>query len=462
MAARESGTPKLIAFMAMPFRTRKVPRDWKDAPRELDCNRLWNAALQPALEDLGYVAIRADMEVGTVIVKDMLDRLAFADLVVADLTLPNGNVYYEAGIRHVAQKSHCILIAAEWSKQLFDVDQMRTHRYALKDGSVPDAEAAVIREWLQTIVSTHRESPTPFHEYVKGKQQSTVFRKQVEEISAFQARIRVVQLAPDRKQKEDRVRALLAETGPAVLEIPEVALELLMMVRDALSWEEFQKYAGGLPDTLRRDPFAQEQALLAQSKVGNHEKAIAGLEQLIERHGETPERRGLLGGRYKRLWRAARDQRRSKGEPGIREKADLTRAIEEYRRGMLLDFNEYFCLSNLPLLLRFRGEVGDFEESGFLDAVLERTCNRRLKLGETDGWQMPALLGVAFRCGDVDMARQRAALVAAEGPAAWRLETTLEDLRDAIDTTPESTGRRDLDAVLQDLRSLLPQPAGTD
>jgi len=80
--------------MVMPFRTRTVESSPKGAPNNINFNALWDRAFRPAMEHLGYQAIWADMEVGSVILKDMLERLAFADLVLADMTLSNGNVYY--------------------------------------------------------------------------------------------------------------------------------------------------------------------------------------------------------------------------------------------------------------------------------------------------------------------------------------------------------------------------------
>jgi hypothetical protein len=72
----------------------------------------------------------------------MLERLYFADLVLADMTIANSNVYYEVGIRHAAQRTGCVLLAADWSKQLFDVAQMRTVRYPLPEGNITDDTAA--------------------------------------------------------------------------------------------------------------------------------------------------------------------------------------------------------------------------------------------------------------------------------------------------------------------------------
>jgi hypothetical protein len=101
------GTANLrVCFMVMPFRRRKVEEPkGADAPAELDCDALWDKAFRPAIEQLGYMPIRADYDPGSVIVKDMLERLALADLVLADVSLANGNVYYEVGLRHAAKEN---------------------------------------------------------------------------------------------------------------------------------------------------------------------------------------------------------------------------------------------------------------------------------------------------------------------------------------------------------------------
>ena len=122
----------------------------------------------------------------------MLERLAFSDLVMADITLPNGNVYSEIGIRHVAQKTSCVLIAAQWSKQLFDVDQMRTLRYPLTDGLVPEEEAAAIHRFLLEQLPSMKDAITPYHELVSSKASSGAFREDIECISNFQAEVRAV------------------------------------------------------------------------------------------------------------------------------------------------------------------------------------------------------------------------------------------------------------------------------
>ncbi len=450
-------TPRPVAFMVMPFRERSVPSSPEGAPATIDCDALWDRAFRPALEGLGYMAIRADMEVGSVIVKDMLERLCFADLVVADLTLPNGNVYYEVGLRHVAQETHCVLIAAEWSKQLFDVDQFRTDRYPLKDGKVPEDEAGVIKEFLKKVVLKKKDVKTPYHEFITGdKSASTVFRDQIEEIHKFQEEVRTARLTRDKEAKKQQVQKLLESFTNTTVKISEVALELLTLVRDVLGWEELLKYAEKLPSNLQKRPYVAEQVLLAKSKQGDHEKAIAGLEELIKQFGESAERWGLVGGRYKRLYREERDRHQKPGEetPGLQELGYLENAIDAYKKGMELDYNEYFCVCNLPTLLRKRDEEGDMEEADFLDKLTIRICELKIERGEDDGWAKPTLLGAAFRSQDITLVRKLALKVGKQGAATWELKTSLDDIDDALYHVKDPTLKSSLTKVRDDLQKL--------
>ena len=443
--------------MVMPFRKRPVPSPPQGAPPEIDFDALWFEAFKPALEQLGYLAVRADSDVGSVIIKDMLERLAFADLVLADLTVPNGNVYYEVGIRHVARQTNCVLIAAQWSKQLFDVDQMRSLRYPLSDGSVPAETAAAIQKILIDQLDTVKNSKTPYHELVTDKGASSVFREQIERLSAFQTQVQAIRIVPDKKERARRVQSLIELCKPS-LEMREIAFELLMLVRDNLSWEALLEFIHSLPPDLQKDGFTREQQLLAQAKLGDDAAAIAGLQNLVQWQGQTPERMGLLGGRYKRLWRKAREERLAAGEPtpGLVEDGYLDSAIEHYRLGSELDLNEYYCVCNLPALLRARGGPGDEEEAAFFDRLTKVATQRKIKRNEDDGWARPTLLGAAFRLGDGAEVARLAREVVREGPAAWQLETTLADLSDGVAAMPESPTRQQLAKIRDQLAALIP------
>jgi hypothetical protein len=455
----DADTPRPVAFMVMPFRRRPVPSPPEGAPREIDFDALWFTAFKPALEQLGYLAVRADGDVGSVIIKDMLERLAFADLVLADLTLPNGNVYYEVGVRHVAKQANCVLVAASWSKQLFDVDQMRSLRYPLADGTVPAASAAAIQQLLIEQLDVLKNAETPYHEFVTHKFDADVFRDQIERLSAFQTDVQAIRLLSDQQERIRRVDALVERCKPS-LELREVAFELLMLVRDTLSWQALLAFLEQLPSDLQMEGFTREQRLLAQAKLGDDATAIAGLKELMRWQGESAERMGLIGGRYKKLWRQARRERLERGEElaSLQEDGYLEDAIEHYRLGANLDLNEYYCASNLPLLLNARSAPGDGEEAAFFDRLIKMVTQRKISRNEDDGWARATLLGAAFRGGDAAEVARLAREVVREGPAAWQLETTLADINDTLAGMAESPTRQQLARTRDQLAALIPAP----
>jgi tetratricopeptide (TPR) repeat protein len=216
-------------------------------------------------------------------------------------------------------------------------------------------------------------------------------------------------------------------------------------------------YTRKLPEKIQKHPFIKEQMLLAQSSLGDHTKAIAGLQELIKIEGDTPERRGLIGGRFKRLWREARDKRKAKGQsqPDLIEQGYLENAIENYRQGMKLNLNDYYCASNLPALLRARGRPGESQEAEFLDQFIVTVTQRKIDRGEDDGWARSTLLGAAFRVGNVDEAARLIKDVGREGPAVWQLESTLKDIEDALSAMPDSPVKQQLAQYHDQLSSLL-------
>src|SRR6516165_3359482 len=143
-----------LCFMVMPYGRKATQAEAGRGPGEIDFNALWDRAYVPVIKRLGYDPVRADQDVGALIITQMLERLYFSDLVLADMTIANGNVYYEVGIRHAAQKLGCVLLAADWSKPLFDVVQMRTIRYPLAEGNITEATATAFR----TAIEDHIKS----------------------------------------------------------------------------------------------------------------------------------------------------------------------------------------------------------------------------------------------------------------------------------------------------------------
>jgi tetratricopeptide (TPR) repeat protein len=123
------------AFIAMPFGT-KPGAD--GAP--IDFNRVYAELLRPALEAAGFDVFRADQEQRAGDIRfDMFQELLVADLVVADLTLDNPNVWYELGVRHALRARGVLLVQGPRPTQPFDLYADRKLGYHLKDGA-PDPQ----------------------------------------------------------------------------------------------------------------------------------------------------------------------------------------------------------------------------------------------------------------------------------------------------------------------------------
>ena len=82
--------------------------------------------IRPVVEERGFVAVRGDeIERAGLITSQVLDRIIQNDLVIADLTDQNANVFYELAVRHALRKPFVQLMAKD--QQLpFDVQGMRT------------------------------------------------------------------------------------------------------------------------------------------------------------------------------------------------------------------------------------------------------------------------------------------------------------------------------------------------
>jgi len=438
-----------ICFMVMPFGIKDVVRAKAGAPVKLNFDRLWDLAFTPAIQVLGFVPIRADAEADSIIVKGMLNRLKHADLVIADVSIPNGNVYYEVGVRHVAKEKQCVLVAADWFEPLFDVASMRVLTYAHAATDVTGAEAARIVKTFVTGVEKLRKAQTPYHALV-DEHVEQAFASEVEQLSRFQVDVGTVRQTPKGDARSARIRELVHEHARAATLIPEVAIELLYLIRDMGDWRAVCDFAESLPDDIRAIETIQEQYQLALSETGRIPEAIAGLQELIRRFGPTPERCGLLGGRFKRLYRTAHDARVTTASvvPSLDERDHLARAIAAYEQGFQLDLNEYYCSDNLPSLLRSRDQCGDAERADWIEMLVIAASRRAVERNSQDPWLPNTLFGAAFRRGDLTSLGEIVDLIELGLP--WRLGSTLKDASGWIRVAPEEK-RAELKRILDRL-----------
>jgi Tetratricopeptide Repeats-Sensor len=443
-----------VCFMIMPYGRKASQARSRKLPAEIDFNALWDRGYVPVIKELGYEPVRADQDTGAMIISQMLERLYFADLVLADMTIPNGNVYYEVGIRHAAKESGCVLFAADWSKRLFDVAQLRTITYPLPEGDITEPTARAFQAAIRNKIGKMSDGISPMYQSIPGypsdpePSKVSSMRGQMTELAAFQTKVRAVRAAP-RAARIARAQELIASDGSPPATYP-VTLALLLLLRNvadtADDWKVMLDFVSRLPSDFAGQPEVLEQRAFAIAQAGNDVQAIAEIETLIDTSGPTPERLGIMGGRYKRLMRSAASE------------ADrleyLTKAIECYERGMDLDLNEYYCSSNLPRLYRQRADPGDEERAQTVLALVVAACERAKRMNKTDPWLRATLLNAAFDAGDAAKAEELLPQVVAEGGARWQLESILSDLEASVAHVSDPARKARLDAVIARLKTV--------
>lgn len=440
-----------MAFMVMPFGKKATGKPTEDAPDTVDFDELWYSVYKPVLTSLDYRAIRADCDVGTLIIEGMIQQLAAADLVVADISLGNANVYYEVGVRHAAQERGCVLVAATWAKPVFDLQQMRRLRYPLADGTVGPDAAAQAQQALLASLEQLADNRSPVFETVRGYPGAvdpamlSAFQDMAATLWSFDAEVEAIR-ASSPADRVDMTRDLLTSYGDKRVVRESVVLELLRLVRDNLGWPAMVAYIERLPPRLQSHPPVMEQLQLARSKQGDPARAAGAIRELIKRLGPTSERQGLLGGRYKELMYRSPD-------PDQRAHY-LDLAIEAYETGMAVDLNDYYPTCNLPRLYRLRGGPDDERKAVAAATITVAAIERSITLGTAGSWARQTLLGAAFDTGNVDEAARLLPDIRAEGAAKWQLESTLNDLEVSLGQQQEPAVRAGLSEVLVSLRKL--------
>lgn len=140
-------------FIVRPFGVKKVLKESAGADPvavEIDFEKVQKELIEPALSHLKLEGGTTGkiFEAGS-IQEDMFSLLLRADLVIADITIHNANVFYELGIRHALRDRKTILIKCPGvSDTPFDI---LGYKYLAYDRNTP---GATLPELIQTIRET--------------------------------------------------------------------------------------------------------------------------------------------------------------------------------------------------------------------------------------------------------------------------------------------------------------------
>jgi len=152
-------TPEKICYVIMPFsKTEKcTEEEWTE---------IFEAIIKPAVEGagLGYHCLRSEATTGNVI-KKIVNSLYQANVVIADLTDRNPNVFYELGVRHTL-KSRTIMIAQRRKDIPSDLDGYASHVYKWKTTPQREELNQKLKNLLEHIETDIDRSDNPVMDFL--------------------------------------------------------------------------------------------------------------------------------------------------------------------------------------------------------------------------------------------------------------------------------------------------------
>jgi len=126
-------------------------------------NKVMEYVVKEAVSEYGYSVTRADqMDQPGSITNQVIQKTVDSDLVIADLTGHNPNVFYELAVRHATGEPYIQLIKSNESIP-FDISDLRTIKYGL-DVDEADQARGKIRGLLQSLEDEEPEFDNPISE----------------------------------------------------------------------------------------------------------------------------------------------------------------------------------------------------------------------------------------------------------------------------------------------------------
>lgn len=416
------------AFVAMPFGTKEG----------IDFNAVYGDLIKPALEAEGFEVFRADeeMRAGS-IPADMFQELLLADLVVADLSINNPNVWYELGVRHALRKRGVVPIQCKREYLPFDVYTDRTVRYSVTEAtpdrpSVPDPATRdrdraqlgqcareTIESWYGRTISpvylNLRDLPEPDWRKLRSDQAREFWARQQD----WADRIEVAR----RGNRPGDILVLASEAPARVFQIDALKAAgkaLRSLGRHSFALSQYDAALDLAPDDL--DSRQQKGILLG--RLGKGDEARQWLSRASSDHPNDAETLALLGRVEKdawvALWRrggvAVDDMRRD----AAYEDARLVEAIRAYSQAFAMHPGHYYSGINavtLRHLLLFLG--GHDQEPTDLQAMeggVRWGVHCALAASSRDYWARVTLADLEVLSADVPVVERayRGAVVVAD------------------------------------------------
>lgn len=355
----------LHAFVAMPFGIKEG----------INFNKVYSEYIKPALESVGFVVFRADEERRAGNIRtDMFQELLLADLVVADLSIDNPNVWYELGVRHALRARGVIQIQGQRDYMPFDVSVDRTLPFHIKDGEPDPAHVEADKKALaqvatETMTAWHGRRVSPVYHLLRFLKEPEWKALRVDEAKAFweayDAWARRIELAR-RGNRPGDILVLAQEAPTRVLQLEAyrtAAQALVALGQFAFALEQYDEALAIDPTDLE----SRQRKGIVLGRLKRSDAAKVWLKAVVQDDPGNAESWALLGRVEKEAWidswrtegKSAEEMRRDAAD----EDALLREAIEPYAAGFRQDPRHYYSGINAVTLLHLLRHLTGAEEA---------------------------------------------------------------------------------------------------
>lgn len=380
---------ELNAFIVRPFGVKQG----------IDFDRVQTELIEPAMQRAGITGNTTAniLEAGN-IREDMFHKLLTADLVIADLSIHNANVFYELGIRHALRDKRTYLIRSSEDEVPFD---LKTDRYLSYNAERPAETVELLAQALKDTANSDRQDSPVFLMLPKLEAQNPEhflpipadFGEEVEIAKASQQLGKLALLAFEAEGFGWQIPALRA--------VGEVQFGLAAYEDARRTWEKIRSRRAD--DLHANDRLATIYQRLAETAIDNDpvkgKELFAKSDLAIERLLKEPAKldRAKLAeiyalkarnakARWLDNWKTAQPEER--GKKALQSRF-LKEAYESYECGFSHDLNHFYsginALGLLTVLIELAGSHPslfklDYESQDEAELALRKLKQQQQKL----------------------------------------------------------------------------------
>lgn len=355
------------AFIARPFGVKN----------DVDFDKVDAELIQPALRQTGIIGstTASIFEAGN-IREDMFGRLLTADIVIADVSIHNANVFYELGIRHALRDKHTFLIRCNKDEIPFD---LKTDRYLSYDAENPaECLPNLIRGLTDTLQDNRKDSPVFYMLPNLEPQNAEAFLAVPPDFDEE------LEVASTSKQ-EGKLALLAAEVEyfewevPALRLVGEVQFNIKSYDVARLTWEKIRNYK---PDDLdANDRLATIYQRLSEDVIRRHydegieliAQSDACVHRILQNYHQLDDNKraevyALKARNYKSRWANAwKRGNKANDMADALESAYLYQCYDSYEQAYNEDLNHYYsglnALATLSIILSLITQQPDVWEA---------------------------------------------------------------------------------------------------